>query len=429
MPALISVVENSLITSAEDGGAFADSPRGTVVDETVFEALRQVAVDADGVNELLSFFIKKGRKYIRVQHYVGLLTLPDGTQLEIIPKIGREAGSRSMLLAMLRYLRYGPFRALTSAHTQAAELPLWDVFVTAFLDTLEVLLRQGVQRSYVSVDRNEHFWKGKFQATRQQRENAQHAERLAVLYDTFTADMPANRLMKTTLQYLQVRTTNPGCQQRIRQFSWALDEIPASASLSDDWRATKRTNRVPARYEPALRWAEALLGRQAYGVKTGPTPDLSLLFPMERVFEDFVAHGIQRYWPNPDSVTLQESSAHLVNEHVGTPKFKLRPDILIRQNGWTLVLDTKWKELNGTDRTGNYGIDQADLYQLFAYGKKYSASDLFLVYPANESFRKPLPFFDYDLDTRLHVVPFDVVSPLANEVEKMAAYALAHRKQ
>ena len=139
-----------------------------------------------------------------------------------------------------------------------------------------------------------------------------------------------------------------------------------------------------------------------------------------------MARAIQRYWPDTGLVTVQESSAHLVDEHVGTPKFKLRPDILIRQNGRTLVLDTKWKKINGRDSgAGNYGIEQSDLYQLYAYGKKYAADDLFLVYPANKAFQQPLSVFGYDATTRLHVVPFDVTNPPVNEVEKLVSFALS----
>ena len=84
------------------------------------------------------------------------------------------------------------------------------------------------------------------------------------------------------------------------------------------------------------------------------------------------------------------------------------------------MLDTKWKHINGHDQTGNYGIESADLYQLYAYGKKYSADDLFLIYPASNTFQKPLDVFGYDLNTRLHVLPFDVTQPLQQEVEKLA---------
>lgn len=426
MPAFISVAENDLIGRFQDVSDKAGSRAAVAVPEATFNALRQLSYDADGVEGLLTFFVQKGVEYIRVNKYVGLLTLPDGTQLEILPKIGGTS-SRSALLTMLRYLQNGPFRTLSSAYTNATTLPLWDVFVTAFLEAVEQVVRQGIQKSYTAVERNERFWKGKFQATRQHRDNAQHAERLAVTYDKLTADVPPNRIIKTTLQFLQQQRYHPSLQQRIRQLDWVLDDIQVSESIIDDLRAVKRASRLFARYEHVLRWAEALLGRRAYGVKPGQVADLSLLFPMERVFEDYVAYGIRRYWPDADAVTVQESTEHLVNEHIGTPKFRLRPDILIRHNNHTFVLDTKWKELNGTEQSGNYGIDQRDLYQLYAYGKKYKASDLFLIYPASQRFNQPLPVFDYDAETRLHVVPFDSANPLVKEVEKLAVYAFSYQ--
>ncbi|QDK80508.1 restriction endonuclease [Spirosoma sp. KCTC 42546] len=424
----ILVLENSQIGSADQ---WSEPPLGGVlVLDAVFQALRQFVFDDEQAEGLLAFSIQKGRELIQVRNYVGLLPLPNHTQLEILPKIGQIDNTRPLLLTMLRHLRHSPFRTLPAAHTRAIQLPLWDVFISAFLDAVEPLVQQGIQHAYVSVDSNERFWKGKFQAVRQQRENAWHAERLAVTYDCLTADVAANRILKTAMVYVNGATNNPVSQRRIRQVLWALDEVPETNSLPDDLRLIRRSSRLFLRYESALRWADALLQGRGFGIKTGHTPSLSLLFPMERVFEDYVAYGIRTYWPDTDSVRVQESSAHLVDEHVGAPKFKLRPDIVIRHKSQTLVLDTKWKQIKGREAganpvSGNYGIEQADMYQLYAYGKKYAADDLFLIYPANESFRQPLPVFGYDATTRLHVVPFDLTNSLANEVEKLATYALS----
>ena len=422
---------------------FPDAPSDLtelfVPDET-FEQLKRLAFETNSADVLLTFFVQKGRETIRVHNYAGLLELSDGTQFEILPKIGPTDVARLVLLSMLRHLRHSPFQTLTPAHTKATRLPLWEVFIRLFLDALELLVRQGLQPTYVSVEENQRFWKGKFQATRHQRENAHHAERLAVAYDRLTTNIPANRILKTALAYVQNQPVGGTTQQRIRQLLWALDEVPQSESLPDDLVAIRRRAGVSAsrlfhRYEPALRWAEALLGGRAFGVTPAPQQphrfvSPSLLFPMQRVFEDYVAHGVRSYWPEAGAVTVQESSAHLIDAHSGQPKFKLRPDILVRQNGRTLVLDTKWQQVNGqapgaAPTTGNYGIEQADLYQLYAYGKKYAANDLFLIYPANDTFCEPLSVFEYDAATRLHVVPFDPVQPLADEVEKLARYALS----
>lgn len=212
-------------------------------------------------------------------------------------------------------------------------------------------------------------------------------------------------------------------QARLQQALQAFDDVGSSLNLQADWQTARPVNRLNTRYEGALRWAAAILTSQIYGVQAGVSPTLSLLFPMQRVFEAYVTYGIRTYWPEGE-VSAQESSAHLVEEHVGSPKFRLRPDLIIRQANQTLVLDAKWKQINGNDRTGNYGIESADLYQLYAYGKKYHADKLFLIYPASDTFYKPLDVFGYDAHTRLHVLPFDVTQPIQKEVEKLSQVAL-----
>lgn len=46
------------------------------------------------------------------------------------------------------------------------------------------------------------------------------------------------------------------------------------------------------------------------------------------------------------------------------------------------MLDTKWKMLDLGKP--NYGISQADMYQMYAYQKKYGAENVTLLYPRTE---------------------------------------------
>ena len=50
-------------------------------------------------------------------------------------------------------------------------------------------------------------------------------------------------------------------------------------------------------------------------------------------------------------------------------------------------MDTKWKRLNQSAKT-NYGISQADMYQMYAYSKKYKTPDIWLIYPINDDVRE-----------------------------------------
>ena len=87
--------------------------------------------------------------------------------------------------------------------------------------------------------------------------------------------------------------------------------------------------------------------------------------------------------------------------------------MVIRDNGRdVLVLDTKWKLLDSSKTNGSdkYGLSEADLYQLHAYGQSYlhGRGDVVLVYPRTDSFDQPLPVFDFAAiqGLRLWVLPF-----------------------
>lgn len=424
----LTATQNSLIRSIAATGNSPATDNTLLVDERVFGHLRTLAGLPEAEN-VLSFGYQRGQETIRLGTYAGLIALPGGTILEVLPKIfDKETPdsegyqlARTALLRMLRHLRDTPFRTLTDAHLGAARLPLWNVFVLAFLDTLTTVARQGLQTAYQTVEANQPFVRGRLQPARHLRENLVHAERLAVAYEALTLNVPPNRVLKSALLHVLPRVNTGQLEKRLYQLLTIMDEVPPSENLPADLQAIKTINRLFDRYAPALRWAELLLTGRAFGPRAGATLALSLLFPMQRVFEEYVAHGFRAFWPEGE-VTTQESSAHLVEEHGGLPKFRLRPDILVRQPNRTLVFDTKWKTIDGTNPQRQYGIDSADLYQLFAYGKKYGASDVFLIYPTNSSFQNPLDVFGYDPTMRLHVLPFAITRPLRNEVEKLFRY-------
>jgi 5-methylcytosine-specific restriction enzyme subunit McrC len=73
-------------------------------------------------------------------------------------------------------------------------------------------------------------------------------------------------------------------------------------------------------------------------------------------------------------------------------KFQLKPDIVVQGPSGVVVLDTKWKLLSPSS---DYGISQADMYQAYAYGKKYGSGMVYLLYPWTPSLsgvRQPITF-------------------------------------
>lgn len=99
---------------------------------------------------------------------------------------------------------------------------------------------------------------------------------------------------------------------------------------------------------------------------SGKSTVKALLFPMEKVFEAYVAKNLKKVlgkigW----EVSIQDRGYYLFDEP--RKQFALRPDIVVDcGNGRKIIMDTKWKHLCNNERA-NYGISQTDMYQMYAY--------------------------------------------------------------
>lgn len=133
-------------------------------------------------------------------------------------------------------------------------------------------------------------------------------------------------------------------------------------------------------YNTALLWCRVFLMGKSFTSFAGSEVALALLFPMETLFESYIAALMRKQLDtNAYAVSAQDKRYHLFDEPRG--QFQLRPDIVItrKADGAIFVLDTKWKLL--AEGKANYGISQADMYQMYAYQKKYGSQNVTLIYP------------------------------------------------
>ncbi|MBB3837305.1 5-methylcytosine-specific restriction enzyme subunit McrC [Runella defluvii] len=393
-----------------------DTLSAIFVSDSTFELLKQLSFQAN-TDPLLTYSVQKGGEFIRIKNYVGVLQLADRTQIEILPKIALHTQLPEMRLALLRMLRTVPelpFHRLSQAQLQQAHLPVWEIFISAFIAEIEQLTRQGIQKSYETVEEQSRFLKGKWQYHRQ---NHAHPELLAVEHDQFIADILPNRLLKTCIEFLAKRSHYLPNQAKLRKLRFIWDEIQPSSTLTEDFQKAQHLARSFDRYTQALKWAKILLMNQSWST-FGKNTNESLLFPTEQLFERYVAQGFKRYCQEYE-VVYQETAHYLLQRHDGKPQFKLRPDLVLRLHKHVIVIDIKWKRIS--PEAPNYGIDQADLYQLYAYGQKYRATELYLLYPAHESFTTPLPAFRFDDALQLIILPFDITQPLSTAIGTVRA--------
>lgn len=333
------------------------------------------------VVELLSLSARRGiGKIITARNYVGLITMADGTVIEILPKIVggdiTEGDTKRIFLEMLKTLKDVAFKDFNVSHLHTDRMSLLEIFIKMFLDEVTILTKQGLKAAYTPVEANERFYKGKLLASQNIKYNLVNKERFFVRYDDFNINRPENRLIKSTLRFLR-NTTNDG---RNRQNAALLlnffDDVEYSTSYASDFSKCF-VDRSMNHYDKALSWCRIFLRGNSFTAYAGSEVALALLFPMEKVFESFVAAKFRKHIGSGVILRTQDARYSLFDSP--TRAFSLRPDIVLEFGGRTVVLDTKWKLLS--DNARNSGISQSDMYQMYAYSKKYDADGIVLLYP------------------------------------------------
>lgn len=366
-----------------------------------YEALPQKTFDAleafilantddgeTGAVELLSLSARRSvGKVITARNYVGLITMTDGTVIEILPKISgagiSQKETKQIFLEMLKTLNDVNFKNLNVSDLRTDRLDLFEIFIKMFLDEVTVLTKQRLKSAYSTIENNERFCKGKLLTSQDIKHNLVTKERFYVSYDDFNINRPENRLIKTTLRFL-LKTSND-MQNRLyaTRLLTFFEGVEYSFSCDTDFSKCF-PDRSMNHYERALSWCRVFLKGNSFTAFAGSHVALALLFPMEKVFESFVAAKFRKLISRKVNLRTQDTTYSLFDSP--NRAFALRPDIVLEFDGYKVVLDTKWKLLS--DKASNWGISQSDMYQMYAYGRKYEAERVVLLYPDSEKVSK-----------------------------------------
>jgi 5-methylcytosine-specific restriction enzyme subunit McrC len=231
-----------------------------------------------------------------------------------------------------------------------------------------------------------------------------------VEYDVFDANRAENRLLHSALERVFRMTRDAANWRLSRELTEWLSIVPLSTDIPGDFRRWG-TDRLMAHYQPVRPWCALILGEQSPLSLLGEWRGLSLLFPMEKLFERYVEACLRRQLP-AGAVLQRTPSTEFLCRHLDQPWFRLEPDLLLTVGQKKWVIDTKWKRLDAalSNASDKYKLSQGDFYQLFAYGQHYLAGkgEMLLVFPRTSWFQAALPGFEYTKDLRIHVVPFDL---------------------
>ena len=353
------------------------SPADRVVPARVVAALERMQAG----NRAKVFEIS--RRYLKAQQYVGTVCI-EGCAIDVLPKVDTtDSETRENLLAMLQIAGLVPTLDTGISSLAESNASLLEMLLRTYVEKLRQEWRRGHIAGFLRIERNRPHLRGKLQLAEHVRRNLHHPWRLYTGADEFVEDVPLSRLLKLGLHVCRAHGTLDRTRRDAVQLLGEFDEVADSDFTSEELDRLA-VNRQSSRFGPLVELAK-MIARGRVPDRAGLLRTYSIAFDMNVVFERLIGNLLRRYaCPETLRVRLQVGGRALLRKGAGG-QFWLRPDVgLFRGSQAVCLLDTKWKRL---DPSRPYdGVSQADMYQMYAYGKEFEAPVVVTLYPRAEGF-------------------------------------------
>ncbi|RPF55174.1 McrC family protein [Abyssicoccus albus] len=357
-----------------------------IITNTDIEQLQNLKIDKSKAN--VEDFLNPIRKGVQFKNYVGVLKINSGLIVEILPKlygINSDEESKKLVFTMLRDTKHVKSKLFDEIAMDKDNNSMLEIFINMFLDEVEKICKVGLVSEYQKVEENFKFLKGKLLIHKHVKVNKFNYSNFYNEYDDFILDHNLNRLIKATLIYLSKVNVSNNVNRKINNLLPFFEDI--NARLLDINKISPHINRRFEIYDKAIEWSKMILNNNTFNTFSGVNSSLAFLFPMERLYEEYVYNKLK--YNNIDNIEIvsQQNKYSLFNKKNNeyTSIYKLKPDIVIKKNEDVIIVDTKWKIL------GSNGPSQMDIYQMYAYFTRYrhhgiNVKKVILLYPYSGSY-------------------------------------------
>lgn len=414
MKKIITIEEYKKIWIKGTSKNSSDKDKYEVIDKDKFDKLKEF-IKANKLHEEPKFF-EISKDYVIPQNFIGSINIDD-ISIEIFPKIplikDNKDKKRKRFLEILEYVETFNENIYENLEIGNENMPILEIFISNFIEEVEKIVKKGLVYSYINKSENIYYFKGKLDLTNHIKYNFIE-NRFFMNFDEFSVSSIENCLIKLALEKIKNISSDMENKAKIYQLLVHFDDIQTSGMIPAHLFRKLLIDRKNGFYKKSLDLAKFfLLDESPYSVFYNDEREITgLFFPMEIIYESYIANKLKEVIDNKFSIKIQDNSYKIFNKcEVGGKEvknnitfFKLKPDIVVEKEKEVIILDTKWKELKSSKENEiiyNFGISKEDIYQMITYIHVYNSkiknednnkfcNKAYLLYPINNNEKLPL---------------------------------------
>lgn len=366
---------------------------------------------------------------VRSFQYVGVIHVDKTLSIEVLPKMYRPGKSYleerktsiDNLFFMLDYCGQISMPNSHSSQLSRTRGSFFETLIYLYAAGLIDCIQNASHHEYVEREENLPYIKGKLLLSEHLRQNITNQSRFYLRNDEFSADNDLNWAFKYVSRMLLAATRNHRNKVLLGQIVSIFDEV-SDHKVTLQQAERIHLTRLNDRFDQSLSLSKLFLAGQSLQLNASNYDSFTFLIDMNSLFEDFVATALRKSVMmrglNQTKIRTQGPVRTFVERTQYDSKgiFRMKPDISVLVDGVVdSIIDTKYKML-GDDR--KLGVSQPDLYQMFAYAKKYRTNEITLLYPQKAGEAIAETDFHIDDSCTIKIRTFDLQRNLRTDSAK-----------
>lgn len=354
------------------------------------DEIEPIAEDVSTLKSYQGFLTFDGENG-RAMNYIGFIQ-SDDFHLEIYPKVFKKQPiANNSIKLFLKHIFYWfdycrrwkfPFTNVNLDSYNCENFP--ELMINIMADQIISVITNLPLMLYEEIEESLSIPRGRINFTRYLNYGLSNGNQhiLECDHEPLMFDNQLNRIIKHVAHRLKQKAKLLETQNKLNEILFILDEVTDESCNSAILNRVK-FNPFFDDYNDIVSICRLVLDQEIYSNNHYEQSHWCLLFPMEYIFEDFVAGFIEKELSAEWVIEFQKQDLYLTDKP--GEAFKMKHDILLTSKfdaTIKIIVDTKYKIRSKEDQMDSKkGIAQSDMYQMTAYALRRACTHVLLLYP------------------------------------------------